>query len=337
MEDWAAALGLRPENWTPYQGDEALTAPLHWRKPRLAWCCPMSDPFHEDIPVEQIDKMLAVAALTPQHHYLFLTKRAARMDDDVVSGCDEDVLGDVLWEYFGWHKKCAAAEAQDVRAGRAEEKRDGLPRRPEPNLPTPRFDAMWAKYDALCPTVWPLPNVTLGVSISNQAEADAKAGHLLALAAAGWRTMLSIEPMLGPVDVRPFLPDVPGERLGAEAQAAVEAMIAADPEGWENSWNVRHSRSQKALRESLWIIIGAESGPRKTVLFGKERPDDMRMCPLPHVRRVVEQCADAGVPCYVKQIHMPVHGDGSIIGYRLSRDMSEWPEDLRVRQVPERR
>jgi protein gp37 len=63
-----------------------------------------------------------------------------------------------------------------------------------------------------------------------------------------------------------------------------------------------------------WVIVGCESGPNR-------RP--MR---LEWAQHIVDQCAAAEVPCFVKQL--PING-------KVSHDMSEWPEGLRVRQWPE--
>lgn len=67
-----------------------------------------------------------------------------------------------------------------------------------------------------------------------------------------------------------------------------------------------------------WVIIGAESGP-------KARP-----CDPEWIRSVVRQCQQAHVPVFVKQIHL----DGN--PRRLSKNMAEWPDDLRVREMPKR-
>lgn len=57
----------------------ALMMPLSWRKPRLIFVDSMSDWCHEHVSDVWRDQMLAVAALTPQHSYQALTKRAAIM------------------------------------------------------------------------------------------------------------------------------------------------------------------------------------------------------------------------------------------------------------------
>ena len=63
-----------------------------------------------------------------------------------------------------------------------------------------------------------------------------------------------------------------------------------------------------------WVIVGAESGPNR------------RPCKIEWVRSIVKQCKAAGVPVFVKQLHI----DG-----KVSTDPEEWPEDLRIQEVPE--
>lgn len=84
-----------------------------------------------------------------------------------------------------------------------------------------------------------------------------------------------------------------------------------------------------------WVIVGGESGP------------GARPCNVEWVRSIVNQCAGASVPCFVKQLgalvsgqinHQDNEGHG-VVAARLSHpkggDPAEWPEDLRVRQFPE--
>jgi protein gp37 len=58
-----------------------LTQPLRWKKPRKIFVCSMTDLFADFVTDEMLDKIFAVMALTPQHTYQVLTKRAARMRD----------------------------------------------------------------------------------------------------------------------------------------------------------------------------------------------------------------------------------------------------------------
>ena len=62
-----------------------------------------------------------------------------------------------------------------------------------------------------------------------------------------------------------------------------------------------------------WVVVGCESGPGS------------RECFPVWIGDIVRQCAIANVPCFVKQVRL---------GKSVSRDMSEWPEALRVRQRP---
>jgi protein gp37 len=61
--------------------EEALAAPLAWRKPRLIFVNSMSDLFQEAVPYHFIERVWATMKATPQHTYQILTKRPERMAD----------------------------------------------------------------------------------------------------------------------------------------------------------------------------------------------------------------------------------------------------------------
>ncbi len=67
---WTGRIRLDPKS---------LTAPAMWRSPRRVFVNSMSDLFHEDVPVEFIDRVWAAMAATPQHTFQILTKRPERM------------------------------------------------------------------------------------------------------------------------------------------------------------------------------------------------------------------------------------------------------------------
>ena len=117
----------------------------------------------------------------------------------------------------------------------------------------------------------PLPNVWLGSTICNQAEADRDIPKLLATPAAV--RFLSMEPLLGPVNFRwqPYAHEATGEtyRQYLERQGSVNHL--------------------EALRKVDWVIAGGESGT-------EARP----MHPS-WVRELRDQCAAAGVPFLFKQ------------------------------------
>mgnify|MGYP007100042775 CR=1 FL=1 len=173
-------------------------------------------------------------------------------------------------------------------------------------------------------TIWNR-RVWLGTSVENQATADERIPQLLRVPAAV--RFLSMEPLLGPVDL----------------------VYAA-----------AFSQGSKALDGLNWVIVGGESGPQA------------RPCNIEWIRSIVRQCKAAGVPCFVKQLGANVRDrndagfmgdpgdswdvdpfsqvehdpDGVLEQYqgapvrvllsdRKGGDPSEWPADLRVRELPE--
>jgi protein gp37 len=60
---------------------KSLDAPKAWSKPRKVFVNSMSDLFHEDVPVDFIERVWQVMKDTPRHTYQILTKRPERMAD----------------------------------------------------------------------------------------------------------------------------------------------------------------------------------------------------------------------------------------------------------------
>lgn len=73
-----------------------------------------------------------------------------------------------------------------------------------------------------------------------------------------------------------------------------------------------------------WVIAGGESGPRA------------RPCDLDWLRSLRDQCKRAEVPFFCKQLGARPILDGQALRLkdRKGGAMHEWPEDLRVRQLP---
>ena len=63
-------LTLRPDR---------LDIPLHWKKPKLIFVDSMCDLFHDDVPLEYIQKVFEVMKRADWHVYQILTKRSERM------------------------------------------------------------------------------------------------------------------------------------------------------------------------------------------------------------------------------------------------------------------
>lgn len=124
-----------------------LEQPMRWSRPRRIFVCSQADLFHEGVPNEFIARMWAVMIAAPQHTYLVLTKRPARMRSLLNSSRFRVMIGD------------AAREMQ---------------------LP----DAVLAAVDVAIQDSWPLPNVWLGVTAENQHTADMRIPILLGTPAA---------------------------------------------------------------------------------------------------------------------------------------------------------
>ena len=53
--------------------------PKRWREPRLIFVNSMSDLFHEQVPLEFIQRVFATMRACPQHTFQILTKRSGRL------------------------------------------------------------------------------------------------------------------------------------------------------------------------------------------------------------------------------------------------------------------
>jgi len=120
-----------------------------------------------------------------------------------------------------------------------------------------------------------LPNVWFGTSIENQQTADERIPRLLSIPARV--RFLSIEPLLGPVDLGEYLP--------------VEYYVSPDKLA---NWADDGSRWANGVD---WVIVGGESGPNARPMH----PD--------WVRSIQDQCQSTGVPFHFKQWGEWVAGD----------------------------
>ena len=126
----------------------------------------------------------------------------------------------------------------------------------------------------------PWPNVWLGATIVNQEEADRDIPKLLAVPARV--RFLSMEPLLGPVDLNQALPPVHCDTCEAD-YGALSAHGADTPIGID------------------WVIVGGESGPGARPMLS-EWAQSLR-----------DQCATAGMPFLFKQWGewLGAHQDGA--------------------------
>lgn len=153
------------------------------------------------------------------------------------------------------------------------------------------------------------PNVWAGVSIHDQASAEVWLDTLFVVPAANY--FVSFEPALGHTDLRPWLHDS-------------DCLIFED-EGFCTC--AQRRGDEREVRLGL-VIVGGESDQNH-----KARPHDLSI-----PRRVIADCRTAGVAVFNKQLgSCPIAGDGEILplAHHAGADPSEWPEELRVQQMPE--
>ncbi len=130
------------------------------------------------------------------------------------------------------------------------------------------------------------PNVWLGTTAEDQAEANRRIPHLLDIPAR--IHFLSCEPLLGPIRFEA----VPGFNR-----------TSLSLHGW-------------------WVIAGGESGSGARVM----RPE--------WAQSLREQCKNAGVPFFFKQVGSNHEGWPPGIITRKGDDAAEWPEWARVQEFP---
>jgi protein gp37 len=212
---------------------DRLRLPLSWRRPRRVFVNSMSDLFHKDVPDDYIAAVFAVMALAERHTFQVLTKRHDRMRSLLSSRSFGHLVATVGREHL---IGC---------------QRDWL-----------RVGAMLGGE--------PLPNVWLGVSVEDQRWADIRIPALLETPAAV--RFLSCEPLLGPVDLSPWV----GPWLAGRVYASTEEFLTA-------------LANVPAGHTPDWVIVGGESGQHA-------RPTDPAW-----VRSLRDQCTTVGVPFFFKQ------------------------------------
>ena len=148
-------------------------------------------------------------------------------------------------------------------------------------------------------TFWPLLNLWVGATICNQEEADSKIPALLRTPAA--KRFISVEPMLGPVNVERYL--ISCKDCGNQASTQ---LCLNRPWMGHDLCNACDKPNPEGPHLD-WIICGGESGP------------GARQMHTDWVRSLRDQCVDAGVPFYFK-------GWGGTKKTPALLDGSEWRE-----------
>ncbi|MFV0245143.1 MAG: phage Gp37/Gp68 family protein, partial [Qingshengfaniella sp.] len=272
--------GGRPK-WTGEVrlNEQWLDQPLRWRKPRMIFVCAHGDLFHESVPDEWIDQVFAVMALAPQHTFQVLTKRPDRAEEYLIRcrGRVRDLVSDRhsrCWPFDFWYpigvERFAAAESRILKN-------------------------------------WPLPNVWIGTSASDQASADLRIPQLLQCPAA--LRFVSLEPLLGPVDLTalPYGHAIGNAPSYQDSLRGKMWMPAGTPSWPTHPGQTVGNRTYVDLCRSLdWVIVGGESGRGARPMH----PD--------WARALRDQCAAAAVPFFFKQ-----WGEWTDV-YDRDRDDPDW-------------
>lgn len=228
--------------WVP----KVLITAIKARKSRVYFVCDMSDLFHARVDQVWIDQVFAMMALCRHHTFLLLTKRPDRMRRYLT---DPETPRRVAFH----------ADILSLLPGRARD----------------LADAYGPGDDDVLPN-WPLPNVWTGATVEDQAAANERVSELLGVPSV--RRFLSVEPMLGPVDLtrirEPWVEWT--DALRGHQQGRPGGSVSAGP-------------FSCGLPRLDWVITGGESGPGAR----PSHPD--------WFRSIRDQCADAGVPFLFKQ------------------------------------
>lgn len=150
-------------------------------------------------------------------------------------------------------------------------------------------------------------NVWMGISAENQETLDERMRHFQGIPAE--IKFLSLEPLLGPIDLTAFFKDHHVRVMGIPELSAV------------NQVGINYS-----LQKRLWVIVGGESGNDN----GHWR---YRSCKMDWIMSIEDQCKRAGVPLFIKQLGTHL---SKYMGYkdRHGGTLSEWPAPVQIRQFP---
>lgn len=298
---------------------EALEEPLHWREPQRIFVNSMSDLFHHSVTNEEIAAVFGVMAACPQHTFQVLTKRPERMREWFVWLEDQSDSGEL--DEVGTTLMYAA----DYLKG-----------------------SLWSSRVAeLEHPSWPLTNVWLGVSAEDQQRADERIPELLSTPAAV--RFVSAEPLLGPIDLTRIVNAgemfAPFNALGrwnlsvfaGSSNTGIDWVIGGGESGpGARAFHIDWARSLRNQCREAGVAfflkqVGANLRERNDVGFDRANDPD---CAWDLSRRLFDGGVIEDYPDGVRNDYQ-----GAPVRIRLidrkGGDMSEWPEDLRVREFPE--
>lgn len=145
--------------------------------------------------------------------------------------------------------------------------------------------------------IWHRPNCWLGTTVENQENADKRLLELLKCSEMAPVLFLSMEPLLGHVDLEWPEAINPARMCCSGFDCGCQGMPTDPP----------------ILNYIQWVIVGCESGAHR------------RETKLEWVRSIRDQCQTWRVPFFVKQLEI----DG-----KVTTDINQFPEDLQIQEFP---
>lgn len=226
---------------------DRLDQPLKWKKPRMIFVCSMGDLFHEDVPDEWILRVF-----------------------NTIRKCSPGVGDYPVHTFLILTKRPERMRNVIMRMRFNRDKNPMMYLDKEGDL---------TGY----PMGQRIKNVWLGVTAENQQRADARIPILLQTPAAV--RFVSVEPMLGPVDLNRWL------RPSCSLCKGSMSIDASPYSGGKPC--PRCIDDQGCDPDRLhWVICGGESGP------------DARPMHPDWVRSLRDQCKEAEVPFFLKSMHI---------------------------------
>jgi protein gp37 len=300
--EWSGYIALFPER---------LLAPLSRKKPAKIFVGSMGDLFHPSVPDEYIDQIFAVMAATPHLTYQILTKRPGRMLEYLTAPVQDG---------FTNRQDCIAGM---IPAGYVWDDR-GSNRYNYIHVPGPRMTAAELNRRIKWPG-WPLPNVWIGASASNQAMVDKFVPILLRCPAAV--RFVSYEPGLGPVDMEPWLP-IPEDAMDGEGNPVGHCYqcdgggtveYQDHPELWgEDVMSEENHPVTCPGCAGDGIRVDCQGPFLDSVIAGGETGEGARPMDPQWARDLRDQCKAAGVAYFFKQMS----------------GKAEIPDDLLIQEYP---
>lgn len=267
-----------------------LEQPFRWKKPSRIFVCAHADLFHPAVPDGWIMMLLNVMYQCPSHTFQVLTKRPERMReflDRWMDYAEEDPspkLARGPEEVRATHKSGRGQLFAAYLDAMLEQEGGKIP----DGAAFPPYD--WMEGMRYWP-LWP-ENVWFGVSAEDQPSADRRVAELVKIR--GVTRWVSLEPLLAPVDMSPWVFD-----RDREIRRLVNGPACLN----------RDQADASVGRPLDWVVVGGESGPNA-------RPMNPEWA-----RSLRDRCADSKVPFFFKQ-----HGGATSKSGGRELDGEEWSQ-----------